>query len=331
MKRVSILLLAIIGLSILVPSSSARQSDTSRAVVAIDVNLDGLADLGFAQIQEGLQAGPLNGADLDVIKQVSRLTFYMSAPESMEAIAEPPAKGDPIPFELFVHIDFKNGEARQKLVDTMKEGIEEVTENGKKVFKPTDKGPSNLRMTFVGDKSLELGTENFMASTDKKFMTPTLLTTWNAAPKHALRLAVDLESAAELIDGALAAAGPNAPRPVKPFLDLVPKISTIRLTLDGKDPTLMSLAIDGKDEAAAGELFEAMEGLLGMAKMGATPGIEQMKEKLPLMATAATALVEALNSKKAGRTVSLTIPRPSNFSEAIKEAIDSGNVSESNQ
>ena len=186
MKRARNLLLAIVGLLVLVPCSLARQSDTSRAVLAIDVNLDGLAELGLAEIQEGLQAGPFSGADLELLKQVSRLTFFMSAPESMEAIAAPPVKGEPIPFELFVHVDFKNGEARQKLVDTMKEGIEEVTENGKKVFKPTEKGPSNLRMTFIGDKSLEMGTENFMSSKDKKFLSTNLESIWGTAPKHAL-------------------------------------------------------------------------------------------------------------------------------------------------
>ncbi len=329
MKSSKVLWLAVLGLLLLVPSAWARQGDTARAVLAIDLNLDGLAALGLGNVPEGLAAGSLNGADLQFIKQVSRFTLFMSAPENIEALAETQGDAKPIPFEIFVRIDFKNGEARQKLIDSMKEGIEEVTVNGQKVFKPTKIGPPNLRLKLIGDKSVEMGTETFIASKDRKFMSPQLEATWNAAPKHAFRLAADLEPAAALIDSALAGASEEIPRAAKPFVALIPKISTLRLTVDGKDTTLLSLSIDGKDEAAADELFEGLEGVLGMAKMAATEGIKQLQENSPKMAVVAGEIVKALNSKKTGHTVALSIPRPAGLSDAISEAI--GTAQEASQ
>ena len=132
MHRSKTIWLAVLGLLLLAPCSWARQGDSSRAVLAIDINLDGLAGLGLGDVPEGFSSGPLNGADLQVIKQVSRFTLFMSAPESIEALAATQGDAKPIPFDVFVRIDFKNGEARHQLIDTMKEGIEEVTVNGQK-------------------------------------------------------------------------------------------------------------------------------------------------------------------------------------------------------
>jgi hypothetical protein len=117
---------------------------------------------------------------------------------------------------------------------------------------------------------------------------------------------------------------------MRPFLELIPKISTVRLSLDGSDKTLLSLAIDGKDEAAAEELFGALEGLLGMAKMSSAEGIKQLRENSPKMAEAATAIVEALNSKRSGKTVSLDIPRPEGLGDLIKEAAGAAEESSDN-
>lgn len=320
--RLGMRCLILVGLVVFAPLAAAQESKPDRAVLAIDINFAGLAGLGLDKIPEGVATDSFDAADLKTIRQVERFTLYMSAPESVEALGAAQGDAQPIPFDVFVRIDFKDGKTRQQMVDSMKEGIEEVTVDGKKVFKPTKIGPPNLRLTLIGDKSVEMGTASYVEAKDRQFMSDNLKTTWDAAPKHALRLAADLESAAGLIQSAMAGVGSEIPRPIKPFVELIPKISTVRLTLDGSDDTLLSLAIDGKDEGAAGELFEALEGAFGMAKMAAAEGIDELSKAMPKAGAVAGELVQALNSKKTGKAVTLNIPRPAGLADAIAEAID---------
>jgi hypothetical protein len=322
MIRAKIWLGLLVGLLVMAPELLARQADAPKAAIALDVDFDGLSGLGFDNLRDSLPPGAMSPGDVEAIKQISRLSVFMAAPDNVQDFGQM-SDGQPIPFEIFVRVKFKTVEARGQFIEAMKEGIAEVSENGQKVFKPTEKGPPNLRLRLVGDSGVELGTEKYMASPDKKLFSANLLSSWNASPNHAFKLALDFESASKLISALVKDFGEGAPPPAKPFIALLPKMSTLRLTLDGKDATLLSLSIDGKDEKGATDLQEGLDALLGMARGFADQGIGQMEAGAPKMGAAARAIVGALNSKKAGKTVSLSVPRPEGFNEAIEEAMNS--------
>jgi hypothetical protein len=328
MKRLNVLLLVILGLYLSAASAAARQSDAERAAVAIDIDVEKLAGPAVMGLAQNMTGGPISADDLDVLRQTSRIRVFMSAPESVEVLSAMQGEGEPIPFEVYVRVDFKSADARQQLIDSMKPGIEEVEENGASVFKPTEIGPPNLRMRKSGEGSVEFGTVGFMESTDQNFLTANLEKAWGAAPPHAFRLAVDVGAAKSLVDGLLAQAGTDAPPPVRPFLELIPKISTLRLSFDGKDATMVSLAIEGVDEAAGQSLFEGLEGLLGMGKMSATQGLAQLNQTSPAMGKVGSDIVESLQSKRDGSSVRLEIPRPEGLDEAIKEMSGMGQSAE---
>jgi hypothetical protein len=182
-------------------------------------------------------------------------------------------------------------------------------------------GPSNLRIKKVGANILEFGTIQFLAANGNPELSPRLKDLAQQNPDHTVRFAVDLESARDLINEGIATERNSIPRPVRPFLDLIPKISTVRLSLDSQDTTFLSLAIEANDEAAAKEVFEGLEALLGMAKLSINQDVPRLAETSPVAAEVFAAVSQSLNAEYEGRTVTLTIPRPALLDEAIEEGI----------
>ncbi|MEZ6094765.1 MAG: DUF1559 domain-containing protein [Pirellulaceae bacterium] len=100
---------------------------------------------------------------------------------------------------------------------------------------------------------------------------------------------------------------------------LIEKIKGLKLSADLGGTQLLDLQIAGRDENQTKDIFNGVEALLGMAKMGAAMGTAQLQEESPKMATLVSSIVQQLNSKNNGDVVQLTIEKPEGFDETVAE------------
>ena len=161
-KTVCLMAVGLIGLMCSSPSSGLQSPTRERpAVIAIDVNMERLHSSGLDQIFQEVQAGAARNEVQAVILSAKRMTGALSAPESLQSIMTM-SPGQPIPMDFFLKLQFADVDAQAKALANLKEGFEEVTEEGKKRFKPTLDGPANIRMVVVDAITIELGTLNYL-------------------------------------------------------------------------------------------------------------------------------------------------------------------------
>ena len=205
------------------------------------------------------------------------------------------------------------------------QGSKEVKKNGNTYISPADgEAPPNLMAWLASDKTFELGTEGYVASKGRDFLSSSLAKVWKSNPKsNAIRLSVDVESNRKFVNEAMKMARQQAPPSVQGFLGMVDDLSTLSLAIDVDSKDLVVLTATGKDESNAKNLDAAINGLLGMGRMMGqqalnNPDMDEASKKTM------TELLGSLKAETKGNTVTLRVPKPEGF-EAMLKKMQPGN------
>lgn len=300
-------------------------AEKDKAVAAFDIYLERLTSSDVAKstgMDDPAKALPMAPTTEVDPKDVRRVYGAASAPADMAAI-ESRQGADPLPINFFIRIQFKSEDTAQKTFQGMGEEGETVTLNGKEYFRPPADGetPSNLLLHMVSPDTMEMGTDGFVLQSSRHVFTDNLLNSWKKMPKAAIRVAADLEGAAHLIDQGMQAAQAQGgiPAPAMPAIAIVENAAGLRLALDFSSESLLWLTVSGKDSGGTGTIKNTLDGFLAMGKgMG-----QQFLPNIPgeNLKSVAGAMLEALQTTKDGNDVSLVLPRPDGFEEAIGEVV----------
>jgi hypothetical protein len=304
---------------------TAPLEQNQKAVLVFDLQMDRFLDselatsLGLADQIAGMAAQQGDdGPDPTTIKRVSGA---LSAPESM-ASAQDLAMGG-MPMQFFVKVQFIDSasasDAFGKIVAKEPPSFER---DGKTYYRqPGDDGSKQTVMHQRDETTLEFGTETYVFHPTQQVFTDGLVDAWKMAPEgQAIRLALDVEGLGGLLGEAVELGKQGGNPLVGGYLDLVDNMKNLRLAIDVSGDNLFSLQATGVDSENAEELRSGLDSLLGMAKMGGMAQIGQMKEQDPDTAAVAEELLKSLKATAEGSEVSVVIPKPAGFDEAVKNA-----------
>ena len=228
---------------------------------------------------------------------------------------------EPIPFDFMVQVDFADAAKMSTVWSEIEENFEAFEEDGMKGFRLEGETP-NMMFTKLDDDSMAIGTSGYLKKGGKDLNSKPVADLLNSLPKHAVRVALDMGAAADLMDEFNEMMQGQIPPEAAPFIEVAMKIDSVKLSLDMEDEKLMVLGIRGKDEEATKEIFGTIDGLLNMAKFAAGAQIAQMKEDSPKTAEVASALIASLKPKNEGNEMTMVVPRPAGMNEMLKEVIE---------
>ena len=234
---VALLLVSTLGLDVRAQSVP----DNMRAEVAFEVDLvqlrdNALGEMMGQQVKQNMQR-ELNGVDPE---KINRIHGVLVLPESVKDFEGVRDKGV-LPMEFYAQIEFADSDAMTEAFSEIEEEGEPVTIDGETYYRPPadDDAPENLRARKVNDTTFEIGTEDYIAIGSGDVHTENLKSALDKLPAHAIRVAVDIDSARDLIEEAIDMAKGQAPPMFGGFLDIPKLASNIRFSLDfGSDQLL---------------------------------------------------------------------------------------------
>lgn len=308
---------------------SAPMQENQKSVMVFDIRMDMIRDsnlgkeLNLAEQMGNIPAGP----DAPDPSKIDRIFGAMSAPESMEAAMQMPAK---MAMDFFVRVKFSDTKSVETMMNKAKEENGGVVEkNGKTFYKAPDDGqtPPGLMMHQVDANTVEMSTEAYAFRSDMAPFTDNLKTAWSKAPNEAIRIAMDLEGAksflAEAVDmGKQQMAGnPMMAGAGEAYLDLIDNMKDMRLSIDLSGANLLTLNATGVSDDEAQELKDGLDSLLFTAREGGKSQLEMLSAMNPEGGVIAGKILDSLVAKKDGSSVSITIPKPEGFDRVVIGAV----------
>ena len=321
MRSLGMKLLAFAAVAMLTAPVFA-QSDTrgAKADVVFELTPNKIIDsplgkkMGFA---DAIAARPPGGPDFS---KVDRVFVGLIAPESAEKLTGIPQGGD---LQFFMRVEFSNAESAAEMLDEVSgDNGGEVEKNGKTYYTPPKqaKMPEGTVAYMVNDKTIAIANGVFVDKTDKPPITDALATSWKGMPNSALKLSIDGVNARDLLKSIVKEGKKNAGNPiVGAVLDLFPTMDNINLSIDLSSADLVKLNMTSSSEDKASDINDGFKSLVTMAKPMAKQGLTMLEQQAPGPAATFGELVNGMDVKQNGNTVTMNIPRPEGFEDAIQE------------
>lgn len=303
-----------------------------RAVIAFDLDLGRVMNSEIGSMLPTEQAlGELGaaGPEADALMSVKRIAGFVSAPEDLGSVMGMammgPSPGQPLPVEFVISVEFVDAAAASEPMAEIKQNSTKTTIGGKEVYKPQDPNGPPLFIRIVSDTKIEAGTEMYLTS-GSAVGTRTLQERWKGMPDVAMKLALDMDGARELLDGASAMLRQDAPPMAAPYIDLLDKGAFMSLAIDASGDQLVHMTMDGHNAEETQAINTVVAGLLQLANFGAAGSINDMRSQSPKMADMMSNLLKSLGTTVSGNTVSVTVAKPEGFEDALKEGMAAAQV-----
>jgi len=329
MRVVILSLLLTLG-AVIAPSTAQTVSDKAvpdKAVLVFDVRMGMLktSPLGkqmkFEELLSPVQKEPGQGK-ADPSKLV-RLFGAVSAPESMEAVQSMRPDKE-IPFEFFMRAKYQDSEsARIAFQESLGEGGEKVERNGRTYYKAAKEGgmlPGTV-LHQVDDTTVEMATEGYAFRGEQNVFTDNLKVAWGKVPNEAIRLAMDIKGAQSLIADLIEDGKKDAPDPIfEAYYDLMDNISNMWVSIDLNGKNLLSFRATALDADQGEELKGGLDSLLFIVQSSGKQALPMIGELVPNVKPVAEAILDSLVTELDGTDVSLAIPKPPGFEEAVQKS-----------
>ena len=300
-------------------------TEKQKSVILFDARVDRMVE--DAKKYDGSEAlenlpmeGPFEGIKFTDLK---RVFGSASLPEDLGSVMAmaggPPEK---LPFDFFVRIEFNDAQQVEKFEANIAAESKEIEIGGSKYYVP-QYGPPLALGHRVGEAAFEFGTADYCRQAKRNFFTDQLKAAYKKAADEPLRIAIDLESRAELVKEAVEMGKQQIDNPVAgAYLDLIDNAKSIVFTQSMASENLATLLIEGVNQADAEELQGGLESLLGIAKLGAPVGLAEMKRAIKVSDKSievGKTMVDDLKATIEGTTVSIVLKKPEGFEEAVSE------------
>ena len=325
MRSLGIKMLAFAAVAMLTAPVFA-QSDTrgAKADVVFELTPSKIIDsplgkkMGFADM---LATRPPGAPDFNSIKRVFAGVIAPESAEKLEGIQQ----GDNNDLQFFMRIEYSTAEAAtEMLTQANAENGGEVERNGKTYYSPPEdaKMPKGTVMYLADDKTVAMASGGFIDKTGDAPITADLATAWKTMPDTALKLSIDGVNARALVKSMVKDAKQKTGEPiVGAILDLFPTMDNINLSLDFASADLLKLNATSSDEDKAGDINAGFKSLVTMAKPAAKQGLTMIEGQAPNAAATFGKLVNGMDVKQSGKSVTLNIPRPEGFEDAVEEFV----------
>lgn len=305
-----------------VTAQSSQLEESQKAVLVFDFRFDKLKSSEAAKslkIAEKIKEMRPPSDDTPDPDKIVRVFGAVSAPEDIREL-QGIQGGGPLPVEFFARVELEDASSLNEAMEQIIEKSDPVEMGGKTYYKPNEEeSPENIMATKVNDTTMEFGTTAYITRADRKVFSDGLTTAWQKSPDDAVRLAIDLEGASSLIEAAVAQGKAVAPPNYAPFIDLLGAASDLRISMDFEGENLLTIGTTGKSESEAEDLEGGLNTLVGFAQLFGTQGVQGLKQQSEELGTMAEGILKSLEAVRDGDSVTLAIPRPEGFAEALKD------------
>ncbi len=327
MRSLGMKMSAFAAVALLTAPVFAQSDYGAQADVAIELTPSKIIEsplgkkMGFAEQLQAMPTPP--GAPNPA--EIKRVYVGLVAPESAEKL-EGIQAGEQNDLQFFVRVEFLTAEAASKVMNqAIEDNSGEVEKNGKTYYSPPkDAGmPTGTTMYLVDDQTIALTSDGFQDKTDGMPFTDALSTAWKAAPDSAIKLSIDGVNARALIKSIVEQGKKNGGgNPIiAAVMDLFPTMDNINLAIDLSSADLIKLNMTGSDEDKAGDINDGFKSLVTMAKPMAKGGLSMIGAQAPDAAATLGKLVDGMGVKQEGKSVTMNIPRPEGFEDAVQEMV----------
>lgn len=302
--------LAIFLLSLVVSPSLASAQQTVARPPAIAFDISGKT-MGESKLVKSIPMPP--NAKMNVF-DARRMFGAISVPESIAVLAQFQPGGE-LPVELLVVGEFDNSEDRQKMIsDDQLENAETVKLNGKDYYVEPNVGNMHL---LLEEKKIEIGSKDYLLTQRTALLTTVLKAAMGEMGKAPFKLAIDMEQDREFFLEAIDMAKQQGVPPMMlPFLDLPKKINLLTLSIDPNGDEMLKLTAKSSKPSDAKFVANAIDGLLGIAKMG----YAQAPKEMPGVELYKAISANTKTSVKDNDTF-LIIKKPAGFDELLQQTI----------
>ena len=275
----------------------------------------------FAKSPDSMPTPP-NAPDFNTIQ---RVFVCLVAPESTEKI-EAIQAGDKNDLQFFVRLEFSTAEAASKaMAEIMEDNAGKVEKNGKTYYSPPEQAsmPEGTTMYLVDDKTVALTSAGFQGQTGAMPFTGGLATAWKTLPDSAVKLSIDGVNARGLVTSMIKDAKKNSGgNPiVDAVMDLFPTMDNINLSIDLASADLLKLNMTSSNEDKAGDINDGFKSLVTMSKPMAQQGLKMIEPMAPNATATFGKLVSGMDVNRSGTSVTMNIPRPEGFEDAVQEIV----------
>ena len=322
MKRI---FLALLFVATMVPFAAAQidMPEEDKAIFCLDVQVNKILESKLVEsLGEEMVQQITEGMELPVpAEKYVRIFGLMGAPNSMEEVNN--SDGKEMPFNMMFEFQMVDAESAKELFEFMQLDPETSQEiDGVTYLSPPPFAPQNIIAGIPNETTVVFGTKDYVLAGNRvDLFSDELTKTWGRHQADLpVRAALEMVSKADLISEAVAEGEQSAPPFMAPMLDLVDNFESLNLTVDLSGEELLALRGLGKNDADAEELRGGLNGLLGMAKLGAG-GMQAELQGSPKAAAMVDGLVKDLNTSGEGREVNIIIGRPAEMEAGINELL----------
>ena len=308
MRRLFYLPLFLLAVVVGTTSASAQQTVARPPAIAFDISGKTLSE---SKLVKSIPMPP--NAQMNVL-DARRLFGAISVPESIAALAQFQPGGE-LPVELLIVGEFDNNEDRQKMIsDAQLENSETVQLNGKDYYVEPNVGNMHL---LLEEKKIEIGSKDYLLTQRPALLTAALKAAMGEMGKAPFKLAIDMEQdRAFFVEAVDMAKQQGVPPMMLPFLDLPKKINLLTLSIDPNSDEMLKLTAKTSKPSDAKFVANAIDGLLGIAKMG----YAQAPKEMPGVELYQAISANTKTSIKDNDTF-LIIKKPAGFDELLQKTM----------
>lgn len=300
---------------------SAELAENQKAVISFDIQLQKLMNSEMAQtlgLSDKLSDAVVKNEDSLDPGSVIRIFGAVSAPESMEAMQSFKGEGT-LPLDFFARVEMVDAAAATKAIEELKEKSVAVEMGGKTYYRPEkDDSPDNIMATLADETTLEFGTTAWLTRADRSVFSEGLTESWKKTPDEAVRIAMDMVGATELINAAIEQGKQAVPPNFAAFVELLGAAKDLRISIDLEGANLLTIGATGKSESDAEDLQGGLNTLVGFGQMAGTQYVGMLKQQSPDLGNIVEKLLADLGATLEGDNVTLAIPRPEGLGAAIQ-------------
>lgn len=328
--RISVLaaVMAMVTMAFVQSDATAQSaSDQQNSAVMFDINFEKLKGSKLASTL-GIEAQLAKVAQRDDSKpdpgKLLRVVGAMSAPTSV-AEAQSMSAGQ-MPVDFYARMQFEDTAGADKMIakaETDSSG--KLERDGKTFYRPKadGKNPENLLMHRVDETTIEIATESYAFLPNRDVLTQGLQDAWAKTGDDSIRLAIDVEAAAGVINeavemGKASVKGTPQEAQLSAYLGLIDNMKNLRLGIDFSNDNLLTIQATGVDEKQAKELQGGLDAILGLAKMMGGMQLQGLQQQDPQAGAVVAQVLDALKANRENTEVSVIIPHPEGL-EALAE------------
>ena len=222
----------------------------------------------------------------------------------------------------YVYIAFKDESTTARIKQMMMDdGGKPVTIGGKTFIEPpTFMLPPGM-IVDIQARYMVMGTKSYLSSPSNQFASKGLAAAYAGLPKAPVRVAIDFDGARKTLDQVSAMGKASADAFTKPYVSLIDEISSIAITSDIDNNSLLKVAFHGHDDKEGGKIKLKLDALIGLGK--------GFMENLPPGAMGAPGATEKIimdaiqnvEAVQAGKTVVVELTKPAGFEEMVSQMV----------